>query len=499
MINNNGFSLNETLTNQDIYLTFTPLSSVYYFEYTVYKDGDIYIKGIGSNAPIGFSFTDTGTYTVEVIVADSNVIGYNTFTSPEYVIDKENPVINVAKNNIVIEKGSTLNTLSSVTVTDNYDGDLNSQVTTNYDELDFATIGEKKLVYSVSDKAGNNTSKTIYVNVVNTVEPYVVLVQCEIVIGLIIFIISILKYRHSVKIENRIAKFSIESLEDDQISLFDKLSLLLTKYIKKGSSLFNKSAFLKNYSKQFEKYTSLYNSELTSMDLVSIKITFGLVFVLVCILSLAIKSRVLPLYEWIIPFLAGIFILDIFYIIKYKFYRSKIENDLLQAIIIMNNAFKSGRSISQAIDLVTTELEGPIAKEFKKIYVELSFGLDLNTVFKRFADRVDVEEASYLTASLTILNKTGGNIVKVFDAIEKSLFSKKKLKLELNALTSSSKVIKNILSIVPLIFFLLISFIDSNYFTVFFNTQIGIILFFLILILYVSYILVVNKIMKVRM
>ena len=37
--------------------------------------------------------------------------------------------------------------------------------------------------------------------------------------------------------------------------------------------------------------------------------------------------------------------------------RSQIENDLLQAIIIMNNAFKSGRSITQAIELVTKELE----------------------------------------------------------------------------------------------------------------------------------------------
>lgn len=497
MINNNGFSLYGALTNQDINLTFTPPKNVCSFEYTVYKDGEIYINGLGSTSPIGFSFTATGTY--NIIVTMKDMTGYNTVTSPQYIVDKESPIITVTKDNILLKEGKSLNALSNVTVTDNYDKDLNKQVITNYDELDFATIGEKKLVYSVSDQAGNNTSKTIYVNVVSGVDPYLVFIQCGIVIGLLIFIIAVLKYRHSVKIENRIAKFSVESLEDDQISLFDKLSLILIKYIKRESNLLNKSAFLKRYARHFEKYTSIYNSELTSMDLVSIKITFGLIFVLVCILSLAIKSRVLPVYEWIIPFFAGVFIVDIYYIIKYKFYRNKIENDLLQAIIIMNNAFKSGRSISQSIDLVTTELDGPIAKEFKKIYVELSFGLDLNTVFKRFADRVNVEEASYLTASLTILNKTGGNIVKVFDAIEKSLFSKKKLKLELNALTSSSKVIKNILSIVPLIFFLLISFIDSNYFTVFFNTQIGIILFILILILYVSYILVVNKIMKVRM
>ena len=95
-------------------------------------------------------------------------------------------------------------------------------------------------------------------------------------------------------------------------------------------------------------------------------------------------------------------------------YRNRLENDLLQAIIIMNNAFKSGRSISQAIELVTKELKGPIAEEFKKMSLELSFGLSIDVVFKRFGERVKIDEINYLTSSLSILNKTGGNIIKVF-------------------------------------------------------------------------------------
>ena len=41
---------------------------------------------------------------------------------------------------------------------------------------------------------------------------------------------------------------------------------------------------------------------------------------------------------------------------------------------------------------------------------------------------------AYLSSSLTILNRTGGNIVAVFDSIEKTLFDKKKLKEELKRL-----------------------------------------------------------------
>ena len=130
---------------------------------------------------------------------------------------------------------------------------------------------------------------------------------------------------------------------------------------------------------------------------------------------------------------------------------------------------------------------------------ELAKGLSVDVVFQRFADRVDIEEVSYLTASLSILNRTGGNIIKVFDAIENSLFMKKKLRLELESLTSSSKIIMWILFLIPIAYVIIISILNPVYFDPFFNTPLGIILITLSVVLYVVYILIVRKILRVRM
>ena len=165
----------------------------------------------------------------------------------------------------------------------------------------------------------------------------------------------------------------------------------------------------------------------------------------------------------------------------------------------MNNAFKSGRSITQAIELVTKELEGPIGVEFKKMHMEISFGLGIEEVFERFSKRVRLEEVTYLTASLSILNKTGGNIIKVFSSIEKTLFNKKKLKLELRSLTGSSKIIVYVLFAVPLLFILFISLVSPGYFAPFYTTGIGFIMLCIMLFIYILYICFVSKIMKVRM
>ena len=80
----------------------------------------------------------------------------------------------------------------------------------------------------------------------------------------------------------------------------------------------------------------------------------------------------------------------------------------------MNNSFKAGSNVTKAVETVIDELDGPIKDEFRKIYIDINYGLSLDVVFNRFYERVKLEDAQYLTSSLSLLNKTGGNIVKVF-------------------------------------------------------------------------------------
>ena len=62
----------------------------------------------------------------------------------------------------------------------------------------------------------------------------------------------------------------------------------------------------------------------------------------------------------------------------------------------------------------------------------------------------------YITSSLSILNKTGGNIIKVFSSVEKMLFNKRKLKQEMKSLTSSASMISKVLLFMPFVFVLFI-------------------------------------------
>ena len=483
--------------NKDIIVEYTPKSNIVSYSYTLYKDNEI-IDTYTSTDKTSIVMDESGAY--KIVINETLETGnINTITSGIYNIDKEKPTIEVSEYTKIIEVGEDVDLLSMVSAKDNLDGNISGKITTNYDSLNFNLEGEKEVVYTVSDEAGNVTSKTININVVDDFSQPLIYIQIGIGIIIALFIYLLLSFRRGVKLERRISKFSIRGAEDNS-SLVDNFTKTYQKIISKISNVIEKSVFIQKYSKRFNKYLPISNDAYNnSIDFVSSKIILSFVFSIIAVISKALQSQVISMYEIIIPFIVGFFVLDIIYFSKYKIFRNRLENDLLQAIIIMNNAFKSGRSITQAIELVTTELDGPIAKEFEKMVRELNFGLSIDVVFSRFSERVNLEEVTYLTASLSILNKTGGNIIKVFSSIEKSMFNKRKLRLEMKALTGASKLIVYVLFLVPISFILLVSLINPSYFEPFFTNPVGIILLIFMVLYYIIYIIVVNKIMKVRM
>ena len=498
----NIFSLYENTesTNEDIIVTILPPDNTLKYEYFVIKDGEtVFNDTINSNEKFNVILDDTGIYNIKLVIYDNKNISHVVY-SGNYKIDKEKPIINLSTSLVSIKLGEHYDYMSVISVTDNYDENIQKKVTTNYNELNFSEKGVKQLIYTVTDEAGNTATSTLNINVLPNNTGKLIFFGMGILIVILLMFALFLKYIKGVKREKRISKYTIDPIKDNYMSVFDKIFSHYQNINSKIGKIFSKSVFLQKYSKRFEKYiNTVDHTHKKAIEFVVSKVVIGVIFLLIAIFSKTIQLKVLSIYEIVIPLTLGFFLLDIVYFTKYKVYRMHIENDLLQAIIIMNNAFKSGRSIMQAIDLVANELEGPIAEEFKKMALEISFGLSIENVFRRFSERIQLEEVRYLTASLSILNKTGGNIIKVFSSIEKTLFNQKKLNLELKSLTGSSKIIVYVLFVVPFLFVIFISVIDPTYFLPMIKTPFGFIITSIILVVYIIYIFVVKKVMKVRM
>lgn len=323
------------------------------------------------------------------------------------------------------------------------------------------------------------------------------IIQIIIMIVLFCIIILLLRQRKAIEYERRIARYSISPLEYKDKSFADIVYDKYYKEVTKLSKILNRSKFITKKSLKYEKYLG-YLPNFEVIDFISNKIIISIIYIIITIFSITLQTRVVTILELIINLTIGYYLLDIYLYYRQKYMKKVIEKQVLKAVIVMNNAFKAGKSTMQAIYIASQELAPPLNYEFKRMYNEMQYGLSIDVVFDRLSKRVDNEAIQYLASSLIILNKTGGNIIKVFSSIERTLFDNQKLNEELKNLTASSNIIVKILLCIPFIFTFLIFILSPAYFNPLFESPLGHIVILLIILIFISYIWFLQKIMKVK-
>ena len=323
------------------------------------------------------------------------------------------------------------------------------------------------------------------------------IIQVIIMIVLFCIIILLLRQRKAIEYERRIARYSISPLEYKDKSFADIVYDKYYKEVTKLSKILNRSKFITKKSLKYEKYLG-YLPNFEVIDFISNKIIISIIYIIITIFSITLQTRVVTILELIINLTIGYYLLDIYLYYRQKYMKKVIEKQVLKAVIVMNNAFKAGKSTMQAIYIASQELAPPLNYEFKRMYNEMQYGLSIDVVFDRLSKRVDNEAIQYLASSLIILNKTGGNIIKVFSSIERTLFDNQKLNEELKNLTASSNIIVKILLCIPFIFTFLIFILSPTYFNPLFESSLGHIVILLVILIFISYIWFLQKIMKVK-
>jgi Flp pilus assembly protein TadB len=315
----------------------------------------------------------------------------------------------------------------------------------------------------------------------------------------IIFIIFLIKIDKMIIKTSRINKYSLDIKVNNKISIINNIYYCYKGIIRTITFIISNIPYINKYASRYNKYIEFSKEKvITAIDYISNKMFISILTTALLFIYQIIINNQTNEYIIILAFILGYIIPDIYNSIKLHNRKKQIEKDLLKAIIIMNKSFKSGKSIVQAIEIVANEINGPISDEFNKIAMDISYGLSIDNAFKRFKQRINMEEIGYIASVLAIANKTGGNIIKVFTSIEKNMYNKDRLKKEFNALTASSNITIKILIAIPFIITFIIYALDNTYFNSLFESIIGYTILSIIFIILLIYLILVNKILRVR-
>lgn len=122
---------------------------------------------------------------------------------------------------------------------------------------------------------------------------------------------------------------------------------------------------------------------------------------------------------------------------------------LPDALDLMARGLKVGHPLNTSIAAVAREMPDPVGTEFGIIADQIAFGEDLVDAFGEFAERVDLEDVSYLAAAIAIQHGTGGDLASIIATLAKTIRARMALRRRIKAISAEGRLTAYFLTAVP--------------------------------------------------
>jgi tight adherence protein B len=172
------------------------------------------------------------------------------------------------------------------------------------------------------------------------------------------------------------------------------------------------------------------------------------------------------------------------------------EAQLPDVLDLMARALRAGHSTSSAIQFGGDESPEPAGPEFRRVFDEINFGMDISTALGNLAKRVSCYDLRYLVAAIVIQRDTGGNLGDLFDRLAHLIRERFKLIGHTRALTAEGRLSGRILTVLPFAMAGILLLIQPDYILLMFESFAGrMIILTAIVMQFVGY-LVIRKIVN---
>lgn len=166
------------------------------------------------------------------------------------------------------------------------------------------------------------------------------------------------------------------------------------------------------------------------------------------------------IFGWLIPgnFLGGIFLAAIALMVPPMLVdraissrQRKFSNQLLDVLILIKGAVQAGYGLMQALDLAVNEIPAPASEEFARVIREVRFGISLEGALDNLSKRMENDELQIVVTAIIINTQVGGNLSTVLESTIDTIRDRMQILGEIRSLTSYSRYVGNLLSLLPLI------------------------------------------------
>ena len=143
--------------------------------------------------------------------------------------------------------------------------------------------------------------------------------------------------------------------------------------------------------------------------------------------------------------------------------RREFENQLVDVLVLINGAVRSGFSLLQALEVVVREMAPPASEEFSRVLHEVSLGRSLSQALNNLSVRMQNKDLDLLVTAVNIHYQVGGNLTVMLDAVTETIRERIRLFHEVRVLTTQQRYTAYILSLLPFIVGGILFFMNPSY------------------------------------
>jgi len=143
--------------------------------------------------------------------------------------------------------------------------------------------------------------------------------------------------------------------------------------------------------------------------------------------------------------------------------RLKFERQLVDVLVLVKGAVRSGYSFLQALDVVIQEMQAPACDEFRRVRREVGLGLPLSQALNNMHARMQNDDLYLVVTAVNINTQVGGNLSTMLEAVTTTIRERIRLFSEIRALTSMQRYSGYLLTVLPFIVAAVLFIINPSY------------------------------------
>lgn len=131
--------------------------------------------------------------------------------------------------------------------------------------------------------------------------------------------------------------------------------------------------------------------------------------------------------------------------------RTAFERQLVDVLVLINGAVRSGFSLLQAIEVVEREVKAPASEEFRRVRREVGLGISISQALDNLANRMENTDLNLVVTAIKIHYQVGGNLSTMLIAVTETVRDRIRLFSEVRVITTQQRYTSYLLSVLPFI------------------------------------------------